>query len=76
MAPGEALTQYRHWGPGFCHYTKKNFRERRKDLAKHGRFIKAEVGTQEVRVGDIRDPDAPRGLDGEFLLNVGNGVGE
>lgn len=70
------MTQYRHRGPDFCHRTKKNSRERRKDLAKHSRFIKAQVETQEVRVGDIRDPDAPRGLDGRFLLNVGNGGGE
>ena len=49
--PREASTRYR--GPGSCHSTGKDLRTRWKDLAKHSKFIKAKVCTQEVRMGKL-----------------------
>lgn len=49
--PREASTWYR--GPGSCHSTGKDLGTRWKDLAKHSKFIKAKVCTQEVRMGKL-----------------------
>ena len=64
MAPREAkggLHPIRLLGSRSLSPHKKGFNYERKDLAKHSRFIKAKVHTQEVRVGDLGEPDAPMG---------------